>query len=84
MKMKAQKVLGLLAILVTVGCSSTPQPPAVIHCNVPQRPSLPQVDAGALWDKVGAGTYDQLQEREKKIVDWALQLEAIARGVCNG
>lgn len=84
MKMKALKALGPLAILVIVGCSSTPTPPTVIHCNVPQRPTLPEIDAGLLWDKVGAETYEKLQEREKKIVDWALQLEAITRGICNG
>jgi hypothetical protein len=54
-----------------------------VDCNLPKRPDLPKVDAADLWDKLGSNIYSNLQLREKLIVDWALELEVIAKGVCN-
>jgi len=84
MKTKLAKVSVLLVTLVTVGCSSTPAPAPSVHCaSLPQRPQLPKIDAGQLWDKVGEAQYSELVNREKKIVDWAIELETVLKGVCN-
>jgi hypothetical protein len=50
---------------------------------VPVRATLPTVDAGLLWDAVGADTYDILVEREKLIADWALEMQAMLEQICN-
>jgi hypothetical protein len=76
------KVLALLVTLGIAGCKATPEP--VLDCRVPARPKLVEIDAGQLWDKVGPDTYNALQQREKELVDWALELEAISKEVCNG
>lgn len=80
--MQKLKALALLVTLVIAGCKTTPEP--VLDCRLPDRPKLVEIDAGNLWDKVGPETYEALQQREKEIVDWALELEAIVKEVCNG
>lgn len=77
-------ILSLLVTLVILGCNSTPEVTVIkVGCNLPERPNLPKVDAADLWDKLGSNIYSNLQLREKLIVDWALELEVIAKGVCN-
>lgn len=74
----------LLVTLVISGCKSTPE---VIYlkpeCSVPVRAELPQIDAGALWDAVGAETYDKLADRERLIVDWAREMELMLTSICK-
>lgn len=50
---------------------------------MPIRAELPQIDAGALWDAVGADTYDRLVEREKLIVDWAREMQLMLLAICE-
>jgi len=50
---------------------------------VPERPILPAIDAGELWDAIGQERYDALMTRERRIVDWALELEAVLTEVCR-
>ncbi len=83
MKIILLVILSLLVSLVTLGCSNTPEVVVKVDCNLPKRPDLPKVDAADLWDKLGSNIYSNLQLREKLIVDWALELEVIAKGVCN-
>lgn len=84
MKTSLAAVSALLVTLVISGCKSTPD---VIYlkpeCSVPIRQQLPQIDAGALWDAVGADTYDALVEREKLIVDWAREMELMLTAICK-
>ena len=74
----------LAAISGINACTSTPQ---VVYikpeCSVPIRAPLPTVDAGELWDAVGADTYDILVEREKLIADWALEMESMLEQICG-
>ena len=74
----------LMVTLAISACSSTPQ---VVYikpeCSVPIRANLPTVDAGLLWDAVGADTYDILVEREKLIADWALEMESMLEQICG-
>lgn len=78
-------VSALLVVLAISGCSSTP---AVVYlkpeCFVPLRAELPVIDAGLLWDAVGADIYDKLANRERLIVDWAREMQLMIEAVCNG
>ena len=66
-------------------CKSTPD---VVYikpeCSVPVRAELPEIDAGLLWDAVGAETYDKLADRERLIVDWAKEMQYMLQVICNG
>lgn len=53
------------------------------ECSLPVRAELPQIDAGELWDAVGAETYDKLVEREKLIVDWAREMQLMLFAICE-
>jgi len=70
--------------LAISGCNSTPE---VVYlkpeCSVPVRAELPQVDAGALWDATGQEMYDQLQMRERLIVDWAVEMQYMLQVICK-
>jgi hypothetical protein len=48
------------------------------------RAELPEIDAGELWDAVGAETYDKLADRERLIVDWAKEMQYMLQVICNG
>jgi len=70
--------------LAISGCKSTPE---IIYlkpeCSVPARAILPEIDAGLLWDAVGADTYDKLADRERLIVDWAREMELMLMYICK-
>ena len=74
----------LLAILAISGCKSTPQ---VVYlkpeCSVPVRAELPTIDAGELWDVTGQELYDSLLQRERLIVDWAIEMQYMLTVICN-
>ena len=74
-----------MVISVISACKSTPE---VIYlkpeCSVPVRAELPEIDAGELWDAVGAETYDKLADRERLIVDWAKEMQYMLQVICNG
>ena len=50
---------------------------------MPARAILPEIDAGLLWDAVGADTYDKLADRERLIVDWAREMELMLMSICK-
>ena len=77
------------------------------ECNVVPRKTLPEIDAGVLWDVLtlpqrvlqenapelitelpegydGYNMYDQLERREKLIVDLLTENEAIVKELCEG
>ena len=73
-----------MTILAISACSSAPELVYVTpKCRVPERPILTAIDAGDLWDSVGQERYDALMTRERRIVDWALELEALLKEVCR-
>lgn len=66
------------------GCATTPDVVFLRpECSPATRAPLPRIDAGDLWDKVGEDTYRKLEERERRITDWALENEAILREICQ-
>jgi hypothetical protein len=75
----------LLVISALTGCKSTPQ---VVYlkpeCSVPVRAELPTIDAGELWDLTGQELYDSLLQRERLIVDWAIEMQYMLTVICNG
>lgn len=71
--------------LVTSGCVSTRTEYVYIEpdCSVPVQPSLPRVSAAKMFDALGAEDYNNLVERESRLVTWALEMDAILRVVCK-
>jgi hypothetical protein len=74
-----------MAISALTGCKSTPQ---VVYlkpeCSVPVRAELPTIDAGELWDLTGQELYDSLLQRERLIVDWAIEMQYMLQVICVG
>jgi len=52
-------------------------------CSAPPQPSLPKIDAGELWDSVGQRTYDVLMDRDRRLVDWAFEMESMINVLCE-
>ena len=77
---------GLVVVALAVilaGCATTERVYITPDCTVPPRPTLPTVDAGELWDAVGDDMYRVLEERDARLTDWALELEAGVRVLCE-
>lgn len=73
----------VLIVLATVGCSATPERVYVSpQCSVPPQPTVPNIDSEALAS-VDDETYWRLEERERLLVDWAFELRAILKEVCE-
>ena len=70
---------GLAAVALAAalaGCATAERVYITPDCTVPPRPTLPTVDAGELWDTVGDDMYRVLEDRDARLTDWALELEA--------
>ena len=68
--------------MVTAGCATTETVYVQPECEVPGRPVLPEIDSermAALSDE----TFWALMDRERRLVDWALLLEATVNDVCR-
>lgn len=73
----------LLPLILLAGCASPPEYIEITpECEVPPRPSLPAIPAEDL-EALPDETYFDLERREKRIVDWSLELEAIVRELCR-
>lgn len=73
----------LPAVLLLAGCASSPEYIEIApECEVPPRPSLPTIPAEDL-EALPDETYWALERREKRIVDWGMELEALARTLCE-
>lgn len=71
--------------MAIAGCETTTEYVYVEpSCTPPPAPGLPIIEAGPLWEAVGQQTYDRLMERERLLVDWALELEAMLVELCGG
>jgi hypothetical protein len=79
--MQASALLVALAIL---GCTTTEVRPVVEPeaCQPAELGELPEIDAGELYDRVGPELYKKLLQREKTIVDWGLENEAVLESIC--
>ena len=81
------KLISVLVVTLAIsGCAN--RPPDVVYlkteCSVPVRAQLPEIDAGELWDAVGADVYDTLLLRERLIVDWAVEMQYMLQVICRG
>lgn len=76
---------GLLALSATAGCTKTEIRDRYIQpeCSAPTLSPLPAIDAGDLWDKIGQEQYDALMQRERLIVDWALEMQSMIDVLCK-
>lgn len=71
-------------MIVVSGCASSVRTEYVRPvCNPPVLQSLPEIDGGELFDLVGSDRYYDLSLREKRIVDWALELEGMVNELCD-
>lgn len=69
--------------LLLSACASSPEYVEIApDCTVPPRPTLPQIPGEAL-ESLPDEVYWALETREKRLVDWGLELEAIALELCR-
>jgi len=74
----------LLALSVMAGCGTKTKPILVkLECPEIVFPTLPEIDAGELFDAVGSDVYFKLEDRESKITTWALQMEVLLLHLCE-
>lgn len=79
-----KNALTALALVVFLGACATIETRYISpDCEVQPRPSLPSVDAGELWDLVGDDVYRVIETRDARLTDWALELEAGMRVLCE-
>ena len=65
------------------GCSTGQTISVQPKCYVPVLPSLPTIDGGELFDRIGPDDYYTLSLREKRLTDWALEMEAMLLELCK-
>lgn len=70
-----------LALLVIGGCTTVRDNYILPDCTIPPFPTLPIIEANALAG-VDDDTYWALERRERRLTDWALEMEAILEEVC--
>lgn len=70
-------------LLVIAGCTTVRTEYVTAKCEIPVFPSLPTVDGGRLYDRIGADDYYTLMLREKRLTDWALEMEATLIELCR-
>lgn len=71
-----------LAAALMAGCATRTEYVEVApECQPPPLPSLPTVEASAL-DPLPDAVFHDLREREKRLTDWALEMEAMLEAIC--
>lgn len=75
----AMQMIALICSAI-LGCASvaTIDRPA---CSLPPLPALPEIQSSDL-ETLPAPVYWALMDRERRLVDWALELESIALSIC--
>lgn len=77
------KRLMMVVLLLVAGCAASPEYVEVRpECTVPPIPALPNVEAADLAPLPDSVFFD-LKEREKRLVDWALEMEAMLGELCG-
>ncbi len=67
-----------------VGCATTTETVFVgPECDVPPRPVLPEI-ASERMDDLSDETYWDLMDRERRLTDWGLEMEAMLDALCTG
>ena len=76
---------GLLALSVIAGCARGTIEYIEVSpsCRPAERPVLPIIDAGELWDAVGENVYRRLEFMIQALTTWGLENEAALREVCH-
>lgn len=74
--------LGLIASGI-VGCTTVKAVVEPVQCTTPPMPYLPTVESSSLTF-IDDATYWRLMEREKRLTDWALEMESMLEGLCDG
>lgn len=52
------------------------------ECEAPPQPALPEID-GVELAELSDDVYWRLEDRERRIVDWAMEMQAIIETVCE-
>ncbi len=68
--------------LAISGCATVRDNFIGTECEVPKLPRLPNVEPGAL-SVVDDHNYWVLEERERLLVDWAFEMEAMLEVICE-
>lgn len=74
----------LLCAALLASCAN--QPPQYIEvqptCTAPPQPALPQIEGDEL-EALSDDVYWRLENRERRLVDWALELKAMVDELCE-
>lgn len=73
--------LGLIASGI-LGCTTVRTVVEPVQCTAPLMPYLPTVESSSLT-LIDDATYWALMEREKRLADWALEMESMLIEVCD-
>lgn len=86
MMMRVIVTSALVALCAAVsGCASEPAVEYVQpDCPVIQRPALPVVDQGQLWDAVGDAQYRQIERYINALWGYADEQAAMLEALCDG
>lgn len=83
--------IALLAALAT-GCGTTETVFVRPDCRPAERPVIPPLDRGEVWDALRAGAktpergedlYHGIALMENRLTDWGLENEAVLKQVCS-
>lgn len=73
----------VLTLSVMTGCSNRTQYVTVEpECQVPPQPALPTIKGKAL-SGLADDVYWDLETREKRLTDWALEMREMLREICG-
>lgn len=68
------------------GCTTTPKTEYIYveaECITPIQPSLPTLPAIDIYNSLGKEGFLILQERESRLVTWALDMQSILKVICK-
>lgn len=76
--------LGVIVLLYLgiEGCTTVEERHVPVECDVPALVTLPGIQSEAL-SELEDGTYWTLQTRERRLTDWALQMESMLEVLCE-
>lgn len=72
-----------LTFSVIAGCATTETVVIQPECDVPGQPTLPAISSDRLAG-LDDTTFWDLMERERRLVDWAMDMQAMLGVLCGG
>lgn len=85
--MTACRAVLLIAVVLLAGCSLLPERTVYVdvepECSVPPQPALPELPPGAL-DPLPDDVYWDVINRDTRLQNWAIEMRAILRELCDG